>query len=153
MRIFNTFKHHQKECIFQTQILIQMMKSSFVSSAAQGSINCRDSSTPDFIQNDFLLKCMSDFFDNHDECRKPGFLWGNINTSCISMVLLDHFANKSNTFLSPPLSLSLSRSPISSHFLLGSPLPPIPDSRIVQLMVPWWDCFKLISKKNAVWHQ
>ena len=57
------------------------------------------------------------------------------------MVLLDHFANKSNTFqhsLSLPLSLSLSlsRSPISSHFLLGSPLPPILDTRITQLKVP-----------------
>ena len=41
------------------------------------------------------------------------------------MVLLDHFANKSNTSLSLPLS----------HFLLGSPLPPIPDSG---LMVPCW---------------
>ena len=49
------------------------------------------------------------FLDNRDKCRKPGFLRGNINTSCISMVLLDHFANKSNTFqhsLSLPLSLS-----------------------------------------------
>ena len=29
-----TFKHHQKEGIFQTKILIQMMKSSFVSFVA-----------------------------------------------------------------------------------------------------------------------
>ena len=34
-------------------------------------------------------------------------------------------------------TLSLSRSPISSYFLLGSPLPPIRDSRIAQLKVPW----------------
>ena len=49
---------------------------------------------------------MFDVFDNRDKCRKPGFLRGNIYTSCISMVLLDHFANKSNTFqhcLSPSL--------------------------------------------------
>ena len=69
---------------------------------------------------------MFDFFDNRDECRKPGFLRGNIYTSCISMVLLDHFANKNNIFL--PLSLS--------HFLLGSQLPPTPATRIPQLMVP-----------------
>ena len=61
------------------------------------------------------------------------------------MVLLDHFANKSNTFqhtlslsLSPSLSLSLSRSPISSHFLLGSLLPPTQDTMIPQLKVPCW---------------
>ena len=93
------------------------------------TINWRASSNPDFIQNYFLLKRMFDFFDNHDKYRKPGFLRGNMYTSCISMVLLDHFANKSNTFLSLPLSLS--------HFLLGSPPPPIPDSRIAQLKVPW----------------
>ena len=34
------------------------------------------------------------------------------------------------------LSRSLSRSPISSHFLLGFPLPPSPASRLAQLMVP-----------------
>ena len=48
---------------------------------------------------------MFDFFDNRDKCHKPGFLRGNTYTSCISMVLLDHFANKSNTFLSPSLAL------------------------------------------------
>ena len=74
-----------------------------------------------------------DFFDSCDKCLKPGFLRGNIYTSCIYMALLDHFANKSNPFQH---SLSLFRSPISSHFLLGSPLPPIPDSRIAQLKVP-----------------
>ena len=42
------------------------------------------------------------------------------------MILLDHFA-KATLF---------SRSPISSHFLLGSPLPPTPDTRILQLKVP-----------------
>ena len=68
---------------------------------AQGTINWRASYNPDFIQNYFLIKGMFDFFDNRDKCRKPGFLRGNIYTSCISMVLLDHFANKSNTFLSP----------------------------------------------------
>ena len=67
-----------------------------------GSFNGRASSYLDFIQNYFLLKRMFDFFDNRDKCRKPGFLRGNIYTSCISMVLLDHFANKSNTF--PPIS-------------------------------------------------
>ena len=72
---------------------------------------------------------MFDFFYNRDRCRKPGFLRGNIYTSCISMVLWDYFANKSNTFLSP------SRSSISSHFLLWSPLPPITDPSIAQLMV------------------
>ena len=56
---------------------------------------------PDFIQKYFLLKRMFNFFDNRDKCREPGFLRGNIHTSCISMVLLDHFANKSNIFLSP----------------------------------------------------
>ena len=57
-----------------------------------------------------------DYLDNCDKCRKPGFLRGNIYTSCISMVLLDHFANKSITFqhtLSLPLSLS--------HFLIFPP--------------------------------
>ena len=93
------------------------------------------SGDPDFIHNYFLLlKLMFDFFDNRDKCHKPGFLRGNIYTSCISMVLLDHFANKSNTF-QHTLSLSLSRSPISSYFLLGSPLPPTQE-RIPQLKVP-----------------
>ena len=67
---------------------------------------------PDFIQNYFLLKRMFDFFDNRDKCRLPGFLRGNIYTSCISMLLLDHFANINNTFqhtLSFPISLSPSR--------------------------------------------
>ena len=47
------------------------------------------------------------FSDNRDKCRKPGFLRGNLYTSCISMVLLDHSANKSNTFkmISPSLAL------------------------------------------------
>ena len=62
------------------------------------------------------------------------------------MVLLDHFANKSNTFLSPSLSLFLSRSPISSHFLLGSPRSQIPDSRIAQFMVP---CLFAIFYSNS----
>ena len=49
-------------------------------------------------------------------------------------------------------SLSLSLSPISSHFLLGSPLPSIPDSRIVQIMVPWsrqWYWKRKISERWA----
>ena len=46
------------------------------------------------------------------------------------MVLLDNFADKSNTF-QHSLSLSL------SHFLLGPPLPPTQDTRIPQLKVPW----------------
>jgi len=75
---------------------------------------------------------MFDFFDNRDKCRKPGFLRGHIYTSCISMVLLDHFANKSNIF-----QHSLPHPLLFSHFLLGSLLPPIPDSRIAQLKVPW----------------
>ena len=77
----------------------------------QGTVNWQASSYRDFIQNYFLLKRMFDFFDNWDKCRKPGFFRGNIYTSCIYMVLLDHFANKSNTFqhsLSPSVSLSLS---------------------------------------------
>ena len=86
---------------------------------------------------------MFDFFDNRDKCQQPGFLRVNIYTSCISMFFLDHFAKKKQHFLSLSLSLSLSRSPISSHFLLGSPLPPFPDSRIAQLLVPW-----LSSKKS-----
>ena len=73
----------------------------------QGTINWRASSNPDFILNYFFTKRMFDFFDNWDKCRKPGFLRGNIYTSCISMVLLDHFANKSNTFLSLYPSLAL----------------------------------------------
>ena len=65
-----------------------------------------------------------DFFDSCDKCLKPGFLRGNIYTSCISMVLLDTFQQS----LSFPLSLS--------HFLpflLGSPSPPTPDTRVPQL--------------------
>ena len=50
---------------------------------------------------------MFDFFDNRDKCHKPGFLRGTIYTSCISMVLLDQFANKSNTFQQFSLSPSL----------------------------------------------
>ena len=91
---------------------------------------------------------MFDFFYNRDKCRKPGFLRGDIYTSCISMVLLDHFTNKSNTFLS--LS-SLSSSPISSHILLGSPFPPIPDSRIAQSMVPWRSLFRLLHHFELFW--
>ena len=75
-------------------------------------VDWRASSYPDFIQNYFLLKHMFYFFDNPDECRNPGFLRGNIYTSCISIFILDHFANKSNTFLSP--SLTLPFPPISS---------------------------------------
>ena len=60
-------------------------------------VNWRASSYPDFIQNYFLLKRMFGFFDNRDKCRKPGSFRGNIYTSCISLVLLNHFANKSNT--------------------------------------------------------
>ena len=77
------------------------------------------------LKDYFLSKRMFDFFDKRDKCRKPSFLRGNIYTS---MALLDHFANKSNTFLLPSLSpLSL------SHFLLGSPLAPTPATRIPQL--------------------
>ena len=94
----------------------------------QETINWRASSNPDFIQNYSLLRRMFNFFDNRDKCRKPGFLRDDKYTSCISMVLLDHFANKSNTFLS--------RSSISSHFLLGAPLPPTLATRLPQLMVP-----------------
>ena len=84
----------------------------------QGTFNWRAPSYPNFIQNYFLLKRMFDFFDNRDKCRLPGFLRGNIYTSCISMLLLDHFANKNNTLsFSPSLSLPLSL----SHFL---PFPP-----------------------------
>ena len=120
--IVHLYKHHENERESQKRLLCD----------------------PDLIHNYFLLlKRMFDFFNNRNKCHKPGFLRGNIYTSCISMVLLDHFANKSNTFqhsLSLPLSLSVSL-PLSlslslSHFLLGSPLPPIPDSRIAQLKVP-----------------
>ena len=89
----------------------------------QGTINWRASSYPDFIQNYFLLKRMFDSCDNRDKCPKPGFLRGNIYTSCISMVLLDRTKATLST-------LSLSHSPISSHFLLGSPLPLIQDRAI-----------------------
>ena len=82
----------------------------------QGTFNWRASSYPDFNQNYFLLKRMFDFFDNRDKSRKPGFLRGKIYTSCISMVLLDHFAIKQKQHF----SLSLSRSPISSHFLANT---------------------------------
>ena len=47
------------------------------------------------------------------------------------------FCKQKQHFSTLSLSLSLSRSPISSHFLLGSPLPPIKDTRIPQLKVPW----------------
>ena len=110
-------------------------------SMTQGIINWWASSNLDFIQNYFFLKCMCDFFDNRYKCRKPGLLRGNIYTSCIFMILLDHFSNNSNTFQhSLPLSLS--------HFLLWSPLPPIPDPRIAQLMVPCHDKWK---KNLASW--
>ena len=86
----------------------------------QGTFNWRASSYPYFIQNYFLLKLLFNFFDNRDKCRKPGFLRGHIYTSCISMVLLDHFANKSNIFKMIYPSLALPFPPISSlglHFL------------------------------------
>ena len=71
---------------------------------------------------------MFDFFDNRDKCRKPGFLRGNINTSCISMVLLDHFANQNNTFQND-ISLALPFSLIS--FLgLHFPYPGYQDTAI-----------------------
>ena len=66
------------------------------------------SGDPDFIHNYFLLlKLMFDFFDNRDKCHKPGFLRGNIYTSCISMVLLDHLQTKATLFdtLSPSIAL------------------------------------------------
>ena len=123
-----------RDCHDQTRIRKGLVLRSTISYNNQGTF-WRASSYPDFTQNYFLIKRMFDFSDNRDKCRKPRFFRGNIYTSCISMVLLDHFANKSNTFRHS-LSLSLSLSPISSHFLLGSPLPPIPDPRIAQLMVP-----------------
>ena len=76
--------------------------------------------TPTSIRIISSLRRMFDFFDSCNKCRKPGFVRGNIYTSCISMVLLDNFANKSNTFqqsLSLPLSLS--------HFLPFPPWVPI----------------------------
>ena len=113
--IVHLYKHHENERESQKRLLCD----------------------PDLIHNYFLLlKRMFDFFNNRNKCHKPGFLRGNIYTSCISMVLLDHFANKSNTFqhtLSLPLSLSPSLAlpfpPISSlglHFLRSR----IPGSRI-----------------------
>ena len=75
-----------------------------------------------------------------------GFLRGNIYTSCIFMVLLDHFANKSNTFLfffSLPLSFS--------HFLLGSSLPPIPDTRIPHLKAPWLGMIIVLFLLPSAW--
>ena len=99
---------------------------------SQATFNWRASSYPDFIQNEFLWKRMFDFFDNHDRSRKPGFLRGKIYTSCISMVLLDHFANKSNTFqnsLSSSLALpfppwvSTSSDPRSQDCAINGTLP------------------------------
>ena len=86
------------------------------------------------------------FFYNREKCHKPGFQRGNIYTFCISMVLLDHFANKSNTFLfffSLPLSLS--------HFLLGPSLPPIPDTRIPQLKEPWLGMIIVLFSLPSAW--
>ena len=102
--IVHLYKHHENERESQKRLLCD----------------------PDFIHNYFLLlKRMFDFFNNRNKCHKPGFLRGNIYTYCIFMVLLDHFANKNDTFqhslpLSHSPSLSPSRSPISSlglHFL------------------------------------
>ena len=75
------------------------------------------------------------FFYKCDKYRKPGFQRGNIYTFCISMVLFRSFCKQKQHFSFLFLSLSLPLSP--SHFLLGSLLPPIPDSRIAQLKVPW----------------
>ena len=36
----------------------------------------RASSNPDFIRNYFPLKCVFDFFDIRDKCRKQGFFEG-----------------------------------------------------------------------------
>ena len=111
-----------------------MMKSSFISSAAQGTINWRASSNPDFIQNYFLFNFDVRLFliiaiNAVNQATYIHFLhfYGSCRSFCKQK---QHFS------LSISLSLSLSRSPISSHFLLGSPLPPIPDPRIAQLMVP-----------------
>ena len=114
MCIFNTFKHHQKECIFQTQISIQMMKSSFISSAAQGTINWRASSNPDFIQNYFLFNFDVRLFliiaiNAVNQATYIHFLhfYGSFRSFCKQK---QHFSTHS---LSLPLSLS--------HFL---PFPP-----------------------------
>ena len=88
-----------------------------LATAIQGTFNWLASCFLYFILNYLLLKRMFDLFDNRDKCRKSGFLRCDIYTSCISMVLWDHFANKRNTFqhsLTPSLSLPLSL----SHFLL-----------------------------------
>ena len=124
---FTTFGDFDNQIETSMQSIVHLYKDHEHERESQKSF----SGDPDFIHNYFLLlKLMFDFFDNRDKCHKPGFLRGNIYTSCISMVLLDHFANKSNTFQhSPSLSLSL------SHFLPfhpGFPLPP----RILQLKVP-----------------
>ena len=92
-----------RDCHDQTRIRRGLVSRSTISYNNQGTF-WRASSYPDFTQNYFLIKRMFDFFYNRNKCRKPGFLSGNIYTSSISMVLLDHFANKSNTFLSLSLS-------------------------------------------------
>ena len=116
--IVHLYKHHENERESQKRLLCD----------------------PDLIHNYFLLlKRMFDFFNNRNKCHKPGFLRGNIYTSCISMVLLDHFANKSNTF-----QLTLSLPLLLSHFL---PFPPwvssssnpgSQDRAINGILVFWW---------------
>ena len=121
MCIFNTFKHHQKECIFQTQISIQMMKSSFISSAAQGTINWRASSNPDFIQNYFLFNFDVRLFliiaiNAVNQATYIHFLhfYGSFRSFCKQK---QHFSTLS---LSLPFYPSLSLSPF-----LALPFPPI----------------------------
>ena len=103
------------------------------------TFNWRASSYPDFFQNYFL------FFDNPDKCRKPGFLRGNIYTSCIFMVLLDNFANKDNSFLFPSLSLALPFPP----WVSTSSNPGFQDCTIKGTLVP---LAKDIYRRAFKWH-
>ena len=90
--IVHLYKHHENERESQKRLLCD----------------------PDLIHNYFLLlKRMFDFFNNRNKCHKPGFLRGNIYTSCISMVLLDHLQTKATLFDTHSLSLPFSL----SHFL------------------------------------
>ena len=128
--IVHLYKHHENERDSQKRLLCD----------------------PDFIHNYFLLlKRMFDFFNNRNKCHKPGFLRGNIYTSCISMVLLDHLQTKATLFDTHSLSLPFSLSHFLP-FLPWAPLPPTQDTRIPQLKVPWLHVVaKSCQTTNILW--
>ena len=98
----------------------------------RGKIDCRASSQVDIIQNYFLWKRM---FRKQNVLKKGDFWYKNAIFSPFRSMLCPIWSTFSLiqcqiTIFSPCWSN------FSSHFLLLSPLPPIPDARMPQFVLP-----------------